>query len=179
MGIPVMAVVFNTAWDTVSSLVYPAVPILRVSGLMWALVDGALLWQAWRIGRKDYPGMPRTTYRWMLAGALVFAFSLMVVAPPEFGDGHQLYTGLGATALMSFLFVTGLYRRGSTEGQTMYIGLARLIGILSAITVAAQVFPDRHLFTLFYVTIVTLDVTYLVMLHRQFKKEGVSPWRKW
>lgn len=178
LGIPLAALGFDIAWEFSFSFIFYQPAIQRAFNMIWFLLDLVILSQALKYGRKDYPSMSPPLYIGTIIGMLAFAFPVMILATYEFADNNGGYTAFGLNAFLSFAFVNMLLRRRSTQGQTMYIAVAKMIGSMAAAGLFINWYPQRHLLYLFYVTMVFLDATYTVMLYRRFQCEGLAPWRK-
>lgn len=179
LAMPLIALFGNVAWEFMYSFVYvhPDVGI-RVVGKLWIAFDLVILGQAVAFGRRDYDWLTPRSFKVTLMALAAMIFGFMALAPYEFGDEEGVYTGFGQNAVMSCAFVAMLLRRRSTDGQTMYIGLAKFVGTLAAVGMAITWYPNRVLPYLLYTIFVAADVTYLVLLYRRFQSEKVSPWRK-
>jgi len=177
--IPLLAIPFNVAWEFCFGFVYisrtPAVGVVAIR--IWLLIDLLMVVVAFRFGWRDTPWMSARTFR--ICYALVFPYAILFtyLMAKELNDLDGAYGAFGLNMFMSFAFVVMLLRRGSTAGQSMYIGLGKLIGTAASSTLFALFFPARPMLFLLYATIFVLDCLYLVLLHRQFRIEGRPAWR--
>jgi hypothetical protein len=176
VGIPTLAVVGDVAWEGVHSLVIQGFQAQRLLDFAWFLVDLVILWQVFLYGNKDFPAMSSKAYRAMVLGALAWAVAFMILMTREFSDVIGLYDGNILVMFLSWSFVYTLRKRKSSAGQSMYVAIFKWLGTFLACVNTAFVYPHR-LFLLFtFATAFVLDVTYMVMLHRQIRAEGASPW---
>jgi hypothetical protein len=176
-AIPLAAVAFNVAWEFCYAFVFYTPPVGRLLNTCWFLLDLVIVGQVFAYGHKDRPSVGRRTFLVTMAALLVFAFAFMLTANHEFADADGGYTAFGLNAFLSYSFIAMLERRGSTVGQTMYIAIFKMVGSIAACAMFARWYPDRPLLYLFYLAIVVLDGTYVVLLHRRFRSEGIPAWR--
>ncbi len=173
--LPVFAVCANVSWELTYVVVHPG---LRVILYFWIPLNLVLLWQALRYGRQDFPGLSRPAFGWMVAGWSAFALSFMILATREFDDRVGAYTTVFVVVLMEALFIVMLRTRRSTVGQTMYLALLKTVVDASGAVGLIAWYPNRWLLHQMIAAELVLDVVYIVLLYRQFRAEGVNPWRK-
>ncbi|MDH6624730.1 hypothetical protein M2271_002534 [Streptomyces sp. LBL] len=176
VGIPAYLVAVDFAWEFSLTFVLEQTPTQRQINFLWFLFDAVLLYQALRLGPRDYPGLSPRVFRWTFVGVLVWASLLVVVGANEFHDRDGMYTGMIIQVPLSAAFLLMLKRRGSSAGQSMHIAVAKLVGSLFAGATAVVVYPSHHLLQVLVPTYVALDITYAVMLRRAMRREGRPLW---
>jgi TRAP-type uncharacterized transport system fused permease subunit len=177
-ALPLLAVATNVSWEFTYAFIYPIYPQMRITLYFWLPLNLVILIQAIRYGRQDFPTLSGRAYGWLVAGWSAFALSFMTMATREFDDRLGVYTTVFVVVLMEALFIITLLTRRSTVGQTMYIAILKTVVDTSGAIGLIYWFPDRWLLIQMIVAEVTLDLIYIVLLHRQFRAEGRSPWRK-
>lgn len=177
VGMPVLAVGSNIAWEFTYAFVFPQPPVLQIASLLWFFVDVVILVQVFKYGRKDFPGFSTRSYVWTLVGWLTFTFSFMILQTYELGDTRGGYSTFFVVPFMQMMFVLTLRVRRSSVGQSMYIAVLKLIGDIPGFIVLMAWFPNRYLYVLLFTTEIFFDVLYLVLLRRQFIAEGRPLWR--
>ncbi|NGO12169.1 hypothetical protein G5C60_32335 [Streptomyces sp. HC44] len=175
-GIPAYLVAVNFAWEFSLTFLLEQTPTQRQINFVWVVFSVVLLYQAFRYGRNDYPGLSPRTFRWTLAGVVVWAALIVMAGANEFHDRDGMYTGMIIQVPLSAAFLLMLKRRGSSLGQSMYIAVAKCVGSVFAGLTAFVVYPSHLLFLVLVPTYVGLDIAYLMMLHRTMRTEGRSPW---
>ena len=80
--------------------------------------------------------------------------------------------------LISLTFVALLGRRGSVRGQSMYIALSRCLGTLVLIPAQYVLTPNSQFLAYVYVSYLLIDITYMLLLARQCRLEGIHPWKR-
>ncbi|MCA1220078.1 transmembrane-type terpene cyclase [Streptomyces sp. 8L] len=176
VGIPAFLIAVDFAWEFSLTFLLEQTPQQRQINFLWVLFDAVLLYQALRLGPRDYPHLSPRLVRWALAGVLVWASVIVMVGANEFHDDDGMYTGMFIQVPLSASFILMLKRRGSSAGQSMYIAVAKAVGSLFAGLTAFAVHPDHHLLQVLVPTYVALDIAYLVLLHRAMRAEGRRPW---
>ncbi|MBM2623637.1 hypothetical protein JIG36_49935 [Actinoplanes sp. LDG1-06] len=177
-AIPVLAVCANVAWEITYAFIYPIYPQMRITLYFWLPLNLVILYLAVRSGRRDFPSLSGRGYAWTIAGWSLFALTFMPLATREFDDELGVYTTVFVVVFMEAMFIKMLLTRGSTAGQTMYIAILKMVVDVSGGIGLIIFYPDRWLLHQMIVAEVILDLTYIVLLHRRFRAEGVSPWRK-
>jgi hypothetical protein len=177
--IPLLAIPFNVAWEFCFGFIFisrtPAVGVIAIR--IWLLIDLVVAVTAFRFGWRDTPWISVRTFRICYAAVFPYAILFTYLMARELNDPDGAYGAFGLNAFMSFAFIVMLLRRGSSAGQTMYIGLGKLIGTAASSTLFALFFPTRPMLFLLYNTIFLLDCLYVILLHRQFRMERRPAWR--
>ncbi|MFD0800131.1 hypothetical protein ACFQZU_02195 [Streptomonospora algeriensis] len=176
VGIPAYMVAVNFAWEFSLTFVLEQTPMQRQMNAVWLVFNAVLLYQALRLGQRDYPRMSPGLFRWTFAGLLLWTSCIVVVGANEFHDRDGMYTGMIIQVPLSAAFILMLNRRGSSAGQSMYIAAAKLVGSVFAGLTAFVLYPSHHLLQVLVPTYVALDTAYAVMLYRTMRGEGRPPW---
>ncbi|MGP3948828.1 transmembrane-type terpene cyclase [Streptomyces sp. 7N604] len=176
VGIPAYLVAVNFAWEFSLTFLLEQTPTQRQINFFWVLFNVVLLYQAFRYGRHDCPGLSPRAFRWTVVGVLIWAALIVMVVANEFHDRDGMYTGMIIQVPLSASFLLMLKRRGSSLGQSMHIAVAKFVGSLFAGLTAFLVYPSHLLFLVLVPTYVGLDIAYLVMLHGTMRAEGRPSW---
>ncbi len=177
-AMPLLPLCVNLSYEFFFGFIRPDAPPINYVNISWFLFDLGIVFTYLRFGAKEFPAvLPRSWFLPSFVAVLALAFAGVAAMTYEFKDWTGSYTGWGANTLMSAAYIALLLRRGSTAGQSMYIGLFRLIGSAALISVEMRISPNSVLLPFFYVAFVLLDLTYLFLLHGQFVREGKKPWR--
>ena len=177
-AIPVLALCANVSWEFTYAFIYPIYPQMRITLYFWLPLNLVILFLAVRYGRRDFPSLSGRAYGWLVGAWSLFALSFMPLATREFDDRLGVYTTVFVVVFMEASFVVMLWNRRSTVGQTMYIAVLKTVVDVSGAVGLIIWYPDRWLLHQMIAAEVVLDVLYIVLLHRQFRAEGASPWRK-
>lgn len=197
-GMPLTALAANLSWELIflhATLSHGALDARLALLVPWTLLDLVILAQAIRYGRReiDHPLLKRY---FPLAFAALFALTgaVLLTFVREMKDAIGWIAAFGQNLMMSALFVSMLVTRSDLRGQSIYIGLARLLGTLFAFLLAlfwsppslhehwSQLLPEGYhpispLIIVLYTGIFALDVLYVALVHRRCRELGLDPWR--
>jgi hypothetical protein len=131
-AIPFWALALNIAWELLQAVLeYQKAGFSLQVGItsVWLLLDCVIIYTYFRFGKKYFPQYVKS---WFIAWSiliLITAFILQYAFLSEFG----FYTGRKYAAflqnlLMSVLFIGMLVARGSSEGQSLTIGVCKWLG---------------------------------------------------
>ncbi|MDQ3865098.1 MAG: hypothetical protein M3317_16675 [Actinomycetota bacterium] len=164
-GMPLAALCANLSWELVFSFVYPHdLPQLAVN-VVWFSFDLVILAQLLLHGPREFPGLPRWLFYAGFALALATAFGAVVAVTLQFDDFDGAYSAFGSNLMMSILFVTMLYSRGSMRGQSVAIAVLKMGGTALASFAFYFFNPDYDasiLLPFLYVATLTFDGLYVV-----------------
>ena len=178
VGMPLIPLCMNVCYEFIFGFVYPDVPPVNYSNQLWFFVDLLLFAQFLKYGRREFTDLvsPRLFVPTVLATLVLCGGGILAVTA-EFNDYHGgNYTGWGDQILICVSFVALITRRRSSKGQSMYIGLARMIGTLCLVPVQYHLMPHSKLLAFIYVVFPMIDALYLTLLYRQCRREGRDPW---
>lgn len=196
-GMPVPALAANLSWELIFlgvTLSHGAFDARLLLLLPWTLLDLGIVAQCLRYGRRDcHPSLQRHFSAGLLA-IIAFTFALLLAFVREMRDAIGWITAFGQNLMMSVLFVTMLLGRDGVRGQSIYIGLAKLLGTLFAFLLAlfwspptlhehwAQLLPSEYtpispLIAVLYTGTFAFDALYVALLHRKSRSLGLDPWR--
>ncbi|WP_181468062.1 hypothetical protein [Streptomyces sp. Amel2xB2] len=179
VGVPAYMIAVNFAWEFSLTFLLEQTPSQRQMNVVWVLFNSVLLYQAFRYGRRDHPGLSPRAFRWSLCGVLVWASVTVTAGANEFHDMDGMYTGMIVQVPLSAAFLLMLRRRGSSAGQSMYIAVAKFTGSVFAGLTAFVVHPSHLLLKVLVATYVVLDVAYMVRLRRTMRAEGRPLWSRY
>jgi len=133
-AIPFYALALNFAWELLHAVLgfRAGVDAQTVFNALWFAFDLGILYTYFKFGRKYFPiQSARSFIAWSALG-LVTAFSIEYAFVREFGVGvGASYSAFLQNLLMSVLFISMFFRRGGSEGQSLYIGVNKWIGTLT------------------------------------------------
>ena len=127
-GIPAAALCANLSWEFLFSFVYPHDLPQRAVNVVWFSFDLVILFQLLLYGSREFAGLPKRGFYSGLALALATAFCTILAVTLEFDDFDGAYSAFGQNLMMSILFITMLYARGSLRGQSVSIAALKMGG---------------------------------------------------
>ncbi|MBR5015877.1 MAG: hypothetical protein IKX52_03575 [Clostridia bacterium] len=183
---PWLALSMNISWEFVYTFVIPYPdPKYRLGILFWVLLDGVMFVQTLKYSKEDYnkilPGMEKYYYPVMIGVflaffAAVFSTNYQWTTLPD-PAGHSAYI---MNLMMSFLFITQIFRRPDTiKGISIWVAICKFWGSLAPTILGMIYLPGYYPFpyTLGIITAI-LDVIYIVLVYKHFKKLGYNPWNR-
>lgn len=202
-GMPLFCLALNISWELIYSLVIPNQGAQRWINLIWFIFDIVLVIQVLLYWKKDFPDLKGKVFYPIYSLIMVTAFLGVLTMQLDFSNDlffHQrehilgmgrAYSAFMMNLFMSIIFVVFLYQRKSTRGQSIYIGIFKLLGTLFAdipfiITPYVIDSNPAHpgtpaagemMWPYFYAFILIFDLIYIVQFYVQAKKEGINPFK--
>ena len=174
-GIPAAALCANLSWEFLFSFVYSHDLPQRAVNVVWFSFDLVILSQLLLYGSREFAGLPKRGFYSGLALALATAFCTILAVTLEFDDFDGAYSAFGQNLMMSILFITMLYARGSLRGQSVWIAVCKMGGTALAAFAFYFYNPDYEgsiLLPFLYVAILVFDGIYVgaVVYTRHLRK---------
>lgn len=184
-GMPLWALAANLSWEFIFAFVLPVHETTqRSADIVWWAFDMVIAYQFLRFGRTSVRGTPLERYfypMFVIVIAVCFTAVLTItlqfepIVPPRIIDGR--YAAFAQNLMMSILFVAMLNSRDDLSGQSIYIGIFKLIGTLLP-SIFFLVVARDDLFLMFTsVTIFAFDLLYVMLFWKQARALKVNPWR--
>ena len=142
-AMPFFALGLNFAWEliyTVADIFYKAhgplvgmTLVQSIANAAWVCLDVLILFTYFKYGKKEWPRMisSKLFVPWSVLG-LICCFALQLVFIQEFGFVMAAqYSAFLQNLLMSVLFISLYVKRGSMEGQSVLLAVAKWIGTLA------------------------------------------------
>lgn len=171
---PAFAIFFNISWEFIFSFVIPFLhpidsALELVINIIWFLSDSLIFYTYLLYGRKYFPnGIDKKWFLpWSLLG-LAVSFLFVLLISLDLLDYYGMYAAFISNLLMSVLFIDMLVRRGSPEGQSMVIAVAKCIGTMAP-TVYFYIFFANVFILYLGVSCAVFDLIYIVMLYNSIK----------
>jgi hypothetical protein len=127
-GMPLAALCANISWEFIFAFVYPHDLPQRAVDVVWLSFDLVILVQLLAFGPREFPTLPRRLFYAAFALALGTAFGAVLSITLQFDDFDGVYSAFGQNLMMSILFVTMVYARGSLRGQSVWIAALKMGG---------------------------------------------------
>src|SRR3712207_3421149 len=164
-GMPLAALCANISWEFIFAFVYPHDLPQRAVNVVWFSFDLVILAQLLLYGPREFSGLSGRLFYGGFALALATAFGAVLTTTLQFDDFDGAYSAFGQNLMMSVLFVTMLYSRGSLRGQSVSIAALKMGGTALASFAFYFFNPDYDgsvLLPFLYVAILVFDAVYLV-----------------
>jgi hypothetical protein len=163
-GMPLVALCANISWEFIFAFVYPHDLPQRAVNVVWLSFDVVILIQLLLYGPREFATLPRRLFYAAFALALTTAFGAVLTVTLQFDDSDGAYSAFGQNLMMSILFVTMLYSRGSMRGQSVWIAVLKMGGTALASFSFYLFNPDYDgsiLLPFLYVAILIFDGIYV------------------
>ncbi len=178
-AMPLAPLCLNISWEFIFGFVHPQPAPMNYVNMVWGGIDVIILWQYFRYGRAEFPkALPKSWFLPVLGLSLITAFLGVLTLTRELKDWDGNYSGWGAQILISITMISLLAKRGSVEGQSLYIALTRFIGSLAVIPMQYLQTPKSSFLALICVAFTVCDLGYIWLYLRQARMEGINPWTR-
>lgn len=179
-GIPTVAACLNISWEFIFSFLYPhSGPVLFVN-IGWFFLDIIIIYQILKYWKYEFPQYTKKMFYSGFSIIFISAFMMVFLITLEFQDFDGIYSAFPQNLLMSVLFILMLQRRNSLRGQSIYVGLLKMIGSTGASLYYLFVFlPDNPSILIPFVcgAIFVYDLIYVIQFIQLGKNEGVNIWK--
>lgn len=178
-GMPFFALCANISWEFIFSFILPHTTPQRYIDIVWFLFDCVIMFQFLRFGKDIFKGTMLA--RWfgpVVIAVLAASFIAVLTLTIEFNDITGKYAAFMQNLMMSVLFVDMLLRRDSSQGQSIYIAISKMIGTIIPSVLFYSRGPNLPFSLFLYISIFVADLVYTVLLYRKLKQESVNPWRR-
>lgn len=131
-----------------------------------------ILLQYLKYGPKEYKKnhVPKTFFYASFLITLSVSFLIILVMTQELNDIEGKYAAFSQNLMMSGLFISLLFWRGNTDGQSMFIAVCKMIGTLFA-SVAFFIYFRTPLITIMSIATFIFDWLYIVLLYRVYRRK--------
>lgn len=184
-GMPFVALALNIVWEGLYAYMYWAHDgmfyggyMMAITNSLWFIADVIILITHFKYGKKDFKRFAPEKYFWpWTVLCLAMAVVLQITWLQAYGVRANGCTAIVQNLPMSMLFIFMLFERKSTEGQSMIIAIGKMLGTMGAwIAIAVYASLRDPLNVSIGITCTVFDLIYCVLLYKQFKAEGKSPW---
>jgi hypothetical protein len=181
-AVPVVALAVNTAWDLYGSIIHPSPFKQSYVNLIFLVVDLVILGQMIVFWQSDSQNMTRWGFYFFVAFSMILGLILYLAVTIELQDFVGAKMAFIDNFINSALFISMFLSRPDLRGQSLYIALLKMIGTGCA-SIAFYFYPwpgyeHSALLPVLYVSIVTLDLIYVVLVYHRSRTLGINPWRR-
>ena len=177
--IPFAAVIANVSWEVLYAIVLPEkAPVGTWVPVLWLAFDVPILLLTLYYSGRELPAISRGTFAIVFILGLATSLSILYFAETE---NRYIASAYPQNLMMSILFIGLVCTRENARGQSMYIGLFKLVG--TAAPGLSSLRPEGYhglsgLYTATVAAIFAFDLLYLVLLYRKLRGLGIRPWRR-
>jgi hypothetical protein len=174
VAIPLPALALNLAWDINVLFVLKAPLIQKMGIVIYLLLQGIILWQTLQYGGKSIG----RAWAHIVGSSITFAVVFTAVLAIELRDMVGWEIGFIDNFVNSACFVWLFYSRKTLAGQSLWIGILKLVGT-GAVSLSAFIYPwngyeDSLILPLLYGGILVLDVFYVALVYTRQQELNVN-----
>ena len=173
-GMPLFALVLNIAWELIYSIdtgLSGHFNVQEIANISWFILDAVILFIYFKFEKKNFPAKAQKYFMPFTILAVVSCFVMQFAFYFHFrGIPAAQYSAFAQNAAMSILFLTALYTRNTTKGQSMLMAVAKWIGTLAP-AIQMGIIEDFNIYIVLMGVICSVfDIIYIIQL-RKFKLE--------
>ncbi len=179
-GMPMAALCLNISWEFIFSFIHPHSGIQLIINIAWFALDLVIVAQYLRYESLRRPaGRSAVLFYSSFFSILAASFLTVLLATREFENWGGYYTAFGQNLVMSILFISMLLDRKDLAGQSLYIGLAKMLGTFCASVLVFAYAPSSGLTVFFAWAILFFDLVYVGLYIRKSIRLGIRPLARW
>ncbi len=181
-AVPFVALAANTAWDFFGSFIYPSPYIQIYFNLLYFAIDLVLLYQVLRFWRSVHPNFDARVFYGLVALTYLITFTVYFAAVIDLNDQAGVKMAWIDTFIDAILFISMFFARPALLGQSIYIGLGKVIGTGSAV-IAVTFNPiagtgSLLILPVLYIWIMALNILYVALVYHRAVRLEINPWRR-
>jgi len=176
-GMPIAACIANIVWEFYYAFIAPWNSLALSINIIWLFLDLIILFQILKFAPLTFKKLSRHYFYILVACG--FLIAIFVFHYSEQNNIIEIASAFASNLMMSALFVVMLISRGNSKGQHLYIAILKGIGTLEIIILVHFIYrhyQDNTLLHVIFISIIILDIAYILLLYRQLKKENKNPW---
>lgn len=175
-GMPLFALGLNIAWEVIYAIQGLSNPNVQVVvNFIWAACDCLIVYSYFKYGKKHFPDNAKKYFTLFSILSFVTCIALQLAFFFHFDwlEAAQ-YSAFAQNITMSILFLVMLYRRNSSEGQSMTIAIAKWLGTLAP-TLLMGVVREFNIYIIIMGAMCSVwDLLYIYLLNKKIKEEKLS-----
>jgi hypothetical protein len=180
-GMPFAALCANISWETIFTFIHPhSSPQIYINYLRFFLY-AVIVFQFLKYGKREFPKFSKTQFYLVFVLGISVAFPMIYSINLEFDDWSGAYAAFGQNLMMSVLFISMLLSRNDLRGQSIYIGVFKMLGTGAAslaFYLYRSIAQDSMLFLVLFIGIFVFDIIYVIMLYKKHKELGITLWKR-
>lgn len=189
-AIPMISLCLNLAWDISGAFILPSPLIQEILNIGFVIANTIITIQLFLYWRSDFKDLKATEFWYFWVMAIAFSFCIILIGSVELNDPGIYKVGFIDNFINSALFIVMFYRRDGLLGQSIYIGLSKMIGT-AAVSLSWFIFPwpgtegpwqadgGTWLMPFLYAGIFIMDITYVYLVYQRGKEMNIDVWRRW
>ena len=184
-AIPLFSLTLNLAWDIAGAFILESPGFQFIINMGYVTVNSIFTMQ-WFLYWRNINGFKKLNkYEFYGFWTLAMAVSMAVIllGNTELNDLLGYKIGFVDNFINSILFIAMLYNRDTVAGQSVYIGISKMLGT-ACMSIASLIFTptkvaDSVILVPLYIGIFGMDLLYVVLYIIKARRLGVDVWRRW
>ena len=184
-AIPLFSLTLNFAWDIAGAFILQSPGFQFLINLGYVTVNTIFTIQ-WFLYWRNVNGFKKLTpYEFYGFWALSMGVSLAVIllGNTELNDILGYKIGFVDNFINSILFIAMLYNRDDVAGQSVYIGISKMLGTgcmsIASLIFTPTKFENSVILVPLYIGIFAFDLLYVILYIIKARKLGINVWRRW
>ena len=171
---PLWALGLNICWEIIYAFQGIANPTVQaIANSVWACCDAFIVVTYFKFGKSKFPKKARNRFIPYSVLSFVTCFIIQLAFILSFKNYVEAaqYSAFLQNVVMSILFVLMLAKRGSSEGQSMLIAVAKWLGTLAP-TIQQGLVQNFNIFILLTGALCSVwDIIYIILLKKKISEE--------
>lgn len=171
---PLWALGLNICWELIYAFKGITNPSVQaIANAVWACCDLLIVVTYFKFGKNKLPEKARDIFIPYSVLAFVSCFVLQLAFILHFENYVEAaqYSAFLQNVAMSILFIVMLYKRNSSEGQSMLIAVAKWLGTLAP-TIQQGIVQGFNIFILMTGILCSAwDIAYIILLKKKMNEE--------
>jgi hypothetical protein len=176
-GMPLFVLCVNISWEFIFSFIIPSTKPQIYINYIWLVLDVFIVIQFLKFGKLEFHTLSNKQFYSAFMLALATSFGLTLSITKEFNDLEGAYAAFGDNLLMSILFIVILFRRDNLRGQSIYIGLFKMLGtalISAAFFLYEPIAQGSVLLPFLFISIFVYDLIYIDLIYQKYREHDIS-----
>ena len=184
-AIPLFALTLNLAWDIAGAFILESPGFQFIINMGYVTVNSIFTMQ-WFLYWRNINGFNKLNkyeFYGFWALAMLVSLAAILLGNTELNDLLGYKIGFVDNFINSILFIAMLYNRDTLAGQSVYIGISKMLGT-ACMSIASLIFTptqvaDSVILVPLYIGIFGMDLLYVVLYIIKARRLGVDVWRRW
>jgi hypothetical protein len=169
-GMPLVALGLNLSWEFIYTFVTPHWAPYIYTNIIALSLDSMLFYQTLRFGSNEFSKLSERHFYLLLLFILTSSFSTVYFTSHLLSDPIGFHIAFWQNLLMSILFIVMLKNRDNLRGQSIFIGITKMIGTAFA-SIAFYIYDPVNkgswIMNLTYLSIFIFDIIYIIMIYKK------------
>jgi hypothetical protein len=175
-AMPLIALCANISWEFIFSFVFPHTPPQLFINYLWFGLDSIIVIQFFKYGKNEFLNLSSKKLYSIFVVLLGVEFCIILFSGITLGEFKGVYSAFGQNLVMSILFIIMLFKRNSLRGQSIFIGVFKMLGTgLTSLHyyLYEPITQNSFLLPSLYVSIFIFDIVYIYLIVKFYKRNRI------